>query len=677
MKNFKIIFILLCLNAGLATNCSDYLDIVPDNIVTEDDVFGSRLNAEKFLATCYGYLPSVVRPFHDPNWIASRSDEMWYYDNDWGQFPPLGYGDTPHGLAIMHGGQNATNPYVNYWDGDRSGKFLWKGIRECNLFLENVEAANVVPDMREEERIWWIGEVKFLKAYFHFYLMHLYGPIPLIKTNPAISAPPEEVRVYREPIDDVVNYIVELMTEAEGHLSAANSDQLVTGNVEYGGRITTSIAKAVKAKVLVWAASRLFNGNEFYTGFTDSRGIQLIPAGAPDLAKWQKAADACREAIEWTRQYHELYNDRIMAAPPGGAISDTTRLKYILRYAVTDPFNREIIWPSTHPTTGFNGSGLQPNLKQMNLARESMPTFLPMATGGGNTCGSMGTTLNMAEQFYTRNGLPIEDDAEWQDFAGGLESRYNTRLITDDGYHKYYLRRGMITSQLNFYREPRFYAYVGFDGGIWEGAGQIEADSYYVNKSSTLLGSNVPTGYYMKKVVKPESSFSPSGAAYTVVSDGYSFPYMRLSELYLLYAEALNESVAEGSAPPADVYTYVNLVRARAGLKSVEETWTQTICLRRNLHATNTGMREIIRRERTVELCFEGKRGEDVRRWREAHNEFSKPIRGWNGPYQPTSEGYYRARDHYSRTFTLKDYLWPIKASNIDVNNNLVQNPGW
>jgi hypothetical protein len=681
MKNFRIIFLVLCLNAGLVTSCADYLDIVPDSIVTVDDVFGSRDNAVKFLNTCYGYLPAVVRPFHDPNWIASRSDEIWYYDGNWGQFPPLGYGDTPMGLAIMQGGQNTTNPYVDYWDGGRGGKFLWQGIRDCNTFLENVEENNVVPDMSEKERIWWIGEVKFLKAYYHFYLMHLYGPIPIIRRNPAISASPEEVRVYREPIDDVVNYIVELIEEAEGFLTEAESDKLMRDNnsYEYGGRITTSIAKAVKAKVLVWAASPLFNGNEFYIGFKDSRGKQLIPDGAPDIAKWVRAAAACKEAIEWADQYHELYDTRLTSVPGGALVSDATKRKYTLRYAVTEPFNREIIWPSTHPTTGFNGTGIQENLWQMNLARESMPTFLVMGSGAANHCGSIGTTLNMAELFYTKNGLPIEDDKEWKEFAGGYESRYSTRLVNDDEYHQYYLRRGATTAQLNFNREPRFYAYVGFDGGIWEGVGQAEEGSFSVNKGSTLLssGNNVPTGYYMKKVVNPESYFSPAGTAFTVQSIPYSFPYMRLSELYLLYAEALNESVAEGSAPPSDVYVYMNRVRERAGLNTVQAAWGQSICERPNLHLTNTGMREIIRRERAVELCFEGKRGEDQRRWRTAHTEFSKPIRGWNGPYQTTNEGYYRVVEHYSRTYTMKDYLWPIKSSNIDINNNLVQNPGW
>jgi hypothetical protein len=681
MKNFKIIFLLLCLNTGLVTGCSDYLDIVPDNIVTEADVFGSRQNVEKFLKTCYGYLPSVVRPFHDPNWIASRSDEIWFYP-DGGQFPPLGTGDTPMGLAIMNGGQNATNPYVDYWDGGRAGKFLWGGIRECNVFLENVEENRAIPDIKEEERVWWIGEVKFLKAYYHFYLMHLYGPIPIVRRNPPISASPEEVRVYREPIDDVVNYIVELIEEAEVSLTAAGSDKLMKDNnsAEYGGRITTSIAKAVKAKVLVWAASRLFNGNEFYSGFMDSRNRQLIPDGEPDVKKWDRAAKACREALDWIEegQYHQLYGEGATSVPSG--VAEETRMKYLLRYAVTDLFNREIIWPSTHPVNGFNGSGIQDNLWQMNLTRESMPTFMLMASSGTAVhCGSIGTTLNMAEMFYTRNGLPIEDDEEWQRYVGGMESRYNTRQVTDDGYHRNYLRTGAVTAQLNFLREPRFYAYVGFDGGIWEGAGRAENESFWVNKNSSLLGSgrNVPTGYYMKKVVHPDSYFSPAGTAYSVQSEPYSFPYMRLSELYLLYAEALNEAEGPNGPNSGDLFKYIDAVRTRAGLQGVKATWDQAASARKGRYSDQAGMRDIIRRERTVELCFEGKRGEDVRRWRIAHEEFSKPIRGWNGPYQTTNEGYYRVVNHYNRTYTLKDYLWPIKSSNIDVNRNLVQNPGW
>jgi hypothetical protein len=492
------------------------------------------------------------------------------------------------------------------------------------------------------------------------------------------------VRVFREPIGDVVDYIVNLITKAEEHLIEAKSDEKVKEPLN-SGRISTSIAKAIKAKVLVWAASPLFNGNEFYSTFKDSRGRQLIPSGAPDLAKWDRAAKACKEAIDWIETgAPNAPSHRLYTISKVQGVSPQTDLKYKLRYAVTEPFNDEIIWPSTHPTTGFNGRGLQDRLWQMNLARESMPTFLTLATGTHS--GAIGTTLNMAEQFYTFNGLPLEDDKTWKEFAGGLERRYDTRQVGAADTllpfnHKYYLKQSAVTAQLNFRREPRFYAYLGFDGGIWEGAQQAEKESFVVDRGSDLLKENVPTGYYMKKVVKPDSYFSITGTAYSVMSEPYTFPYMRLSELYLLYAEALNETVGDDGVPPSDVYKYVNLVRERAGLPTtVEQAWGNSdICESKsvNLHTKGKGMREIIRRERTIELCFEGKRGEDVRRWRIAHDEFSKPILGWNGPYQTTSENYYRVVPYSSRTFTQRDYLWPIKSSNIDINNNLKQNPGW
>jgi hypothetical protein len=690
MKNFRIIFLLLCLNVGLATSCADYLDIIPDSIVTVDDAFSSRSNANKFRATCYGYLPSAVRPFHDPSWIASRGDEFWYYP-DGRNFPYNNGNDGDiHGLRVFYGFQNTDRPYLDYWNGDQAGIPLFRAIRECNIFLENIEEKNIVPDLYEDERLWWIGEVKFLKAYYHFYLMHLYRPIPIIRRNPDMNATPEEVRVYREPIDEVVDYIVEELDAAAKYLEEANSDLYVTYySYDYAGRITTSIAKAVKAKVLVWAASRLFNGNDFYGDFQDSRGKQLIPAGAPDVSKWAKAATACKEAIDWAEQRggHKLYADY---NGRHGKVSSATEKKFVLRYAVTESslaINREIIWPSTHPTTGFGGwsIGLQDGLWQMNLAREAMPSFQPTASGSHS--GSIGTTLKMAEMFYTKNGLPIEDDDDWQRYVGGMEARYDTRRAEDDDYHRYYIKPGAITAQLNFNREARFYAYVGFDGGVWEGVGRPEDDSYVVNKNDANMTSNVVTGYYMKKVVHPETTFTPAGAAYNIESKPYFFPYIRLSDLYLLYAEALNES-SEGETVLPGVLEYVNKVRARAGVIPVEEAWNKDICRRRGLHTSKTGMREIIRRERTIELCFEGKRGEDMRRWREAHNVFAEPIRGWNGisPYsavtKPADLGnsiYYLVTTHHERTvnYSVRDYLWPLKADDINVNNNLKQNPGW
>src|SRR5690606_3342168 len=128
----------------------------------------------------------------------------------------------------------------------RSGGLpLFTGIRDCNIFLENIHRPF---DLEDFERNQWIAEVKFLKAFFHFWLLRMYGPIPVIRTNIPISANTSEVQVYREPIDSVVSYIVELLDEAvEGLPLVTNSKALEMG------RPTKPMALAVKAQALTLA----------------------------------------------------------------------------------------------------------------------------------------------------------------------------------------------------------------------------------------------------------------------------------------------------------------------------------------------------------------------------------------------------------------------------------------
>lgn len=112
---------------------------------------------------------------------------------------------------IGRGEQNSNDPYQNYWDGLNGGTNLWTAIRDCNIFLENIDKPL---DLQQYERNRWIAEVKFLKAYYHYYLFMLYGPIPIMDNNISIDASAEEVRRYRDPVDDVVNYISNLLDDA-------------------------------------------------------------------------------------------------------------------------------------------------------------------------------------------------------------------------------------------------------------------------------------------------------------------------------------------------------------------------------------------------------------------------------------------------------------------------------
>ncbi len=135
-----------------------YLDVVPDNVATIDNAFANRNEAEKYLFTCYSYLPQEGHP--DKNPAFSGGDEAWTY---WPMTEDFFYLDR---YNIARGNQNRAKPYINYWVG-YDGKSLWQGIRACNTFLENVDK---VTDLQPYLKVRWIAEAKFLKAYFHWYL---------------------------------------------------------------------------------------------------------------------------------------------------------------------------------------------------------------------------------------------------------------------------------------------------------------------------------------------------------------------------------------------------------------------------------------------------------------------------------------------------------------------------
>src|SRR5690606_2165218 len=231
--------LVLILSAG---SCK-YLDVVPDSVATIDDAFVDRNSAEKFLATCYNYLPNFGDPWVNPG--IGAGDEVWFNEEI--------VGSDFNSAWIARGFQNETNPHLNFWDGQQRGKNLYQGIRDCNIFLEEIDKAS---DLEPAEKKRWVAEVKFLKAYYHFWLFKSYGPIPIIRENLPIYTNTEDVKVYRDPVDDVVNYIVELIDEAAVDLPPL----LFSEALEYG-RITLPVALAIKARVLVTAASPLFNGN--------------------------------------------------------------------------------------------------------------------------------------------------------------------------------------------------------------------------------------------------------------------------------------------------------------------------------------------------------------------------------------------------------------------------------
>jgi hypothetical protein len=643
----KIVY--FCMTLLILVSCEDYLDVVPDNVATLDYAFRDKVGAEKYLFTCYGYMPHIGRPPVDPSIMGG--DEIWSHEDAnyyWvtGDF---------YAFHLKQGKQNTDEPLLDYWNGYYAGRPMFTAIRDCNIFLENI--GNVGTDLRNIERIRWIAEVKFLKAYYHYYLLRMYGPIPLIKENLPVSSGINEVRIYREPFDDCVNYIVQLINEAVPDLPLTISDI----NNEMG-RITKPIALSIRAELLVMAASPLFNGNSDFADMKDNRGVYLFKSDYDPL-KWERATIACKNAIDTCdlAEFNKLYE----FSNPLYSLSDSTMRVMSCRHVFSDKWNREIIWGNSRTSAATEYSNL------------SMPYFTQEDVAGVQGYPLLSPTLRMAELFYSNRGVPIDEDTQY-DYA----NRYKAEPAPED--HKFYIQQGFETAKLNMNRESRFYANLAFDGGVWYGNGRFKdigrgtsaETSWILNMKKgqatglmTGLRYSI-TGYYLKKSVHFETTRSVTGGSLTTVMT--SFPIFRLADLYLLYAEALNESL---NTPNAEVYKYVDLVRQRAGLEGVVDSWKAYSRLG-SKPSTKEGMRNIIQQERMIELAFEGKRFWDIRRWKIASDLLNKPIKGWN-VQGTTTANYYNVVTIEAIGFTDKEYLWPIKDGDLRTNKNLIQNPGW
>ena len=640
----KLIHTILAASLLCVAGCN-YLDIVPDNVATLDHAFTDKNSAEKYLATIYSYQPYFGFAANDPS--IGASDEWYYVYDNYSAQSLFAYE-----MAVQLGRQSITSPYYDYWSGSNGGRGLFVALRDCNTFLENIDKVNDTLDDETKEK--WIGEVYFFKAFYHFYLMRLYGAIPIIRENIPISAGVEEVRAYREPVDEVVKYIVEMCDEAMKTLP----DAIVDPNIDYG-HATKPAAAMLKAEALVWLASPLFNGNNDYADVVDNRGTRLFPTADP--TRWAAAAKACKEAIDICEQAGiKLYEFTDMRYD----LSETTKRLMDIRGAVTDPWNVETIY--SHPRWPSNDAQhfTKPRLISAEL------------TGGGSDNGAYSATFKMAELFYSNHGVPIEEDTEY-----AYNDRYDLTTVGND--HYYYIPEGKKTAILNTYREPRFYADLGFDTGYWWGSGRTfdvgkgTADQtpwVIQSKQGEVSGKSsdiryCKSGYFVKKTINFQTTQSSSGAESV---SKYPWPVMRLADLYLLYAEALNESMA---TPDESVYEYIDKVRARAGLEGVLESWANWSNVP-DKPKTQAGMRAIIHQERMIELAFEGPRYYDLRRWKEAYAVLNQPYLGWNVS-QSTTEDYYVTVVTDHPVFLSKDYLSPIPEAEMLRNTNLVQNPGW
>jgi hypothetical protein len=634
----KKIWPVLVLLLFAVSSCKKFLDVVPDNVPTIDNAFTSKNEAEKFLFTCYSYLPKNGDVMSNPGFLAG--DELWIPNSRRGTF------DTQGGLMnwdIAQGRQNSANPISGVWTS------RYQAIRQCNIFLENIKDEEKAFDLTPDLRARWLAEVTILKAFYNFELLRMYGPIPIVDVNIDIDAPTSDMMVSRSSFDDCVNYTVGLIDKSLTALPVVISDR--TNEL---GRITQPVALAIKAKLLLLAASPLFNGNSDYARLINKDGTPLVKT-AFDKTKWDRAMQAAKAAIDVSEQA----GIKLYTAVPSTVLSPFTNQQMTLRNVISERWNSERVWGLSNSYAG-------------QLQRVAMGCLASSFTPN-NSNAQLAAPMKIVDLFYTKNGVPMNEDKT-------LNFTVKNELRTATRDERFAISEGYQTARVNFDREPRFYADLGFDGGTWymiaNNPGVGDEGTFYMQAKYTQPGNSGAegyyneTGYFIKKLV--EANLTNSSTANTVKP--YDWPEIRLADIYLMYAEAVNE--ANGPTDP-EIYKYLDLIRTRAGLLGVRESWNNYVENGPAKLGDKEYVRQLIRRERGIELAFEGSRFWDLRRWKTAATELNGPISGWTIS-QVTPIGYYQNRVIYNQTFIApRDYLWPIQTGAFRVNTNLVQNPGW
>src|SRR5258708_1145271 len=609
MKKLLSICLVTLSFAGIYSCKKGYLDQVPQDRITIQEVFAHKNTVDQYLANVYSYVRDEANQRFAGGtngggpWTGG-SDEAEY---DWG-FVASNY--------MNVGAWDPTTSWVNdfwsnYYIAIRSATYFIAHVDECKEILNQPNGPQLLARYKAEARA--------LRAYYYYNLLKLFGPVVIIgETTIAPDAALSTVQLARAPFDSCVNYI-----SSEFDKAATDLPDVPVTSTNDNGRMSRSIVMAYKAEMLLLAASDLFNGNPDYSSMKNADGKQLINQ-QKDAGKWATAAAASKAFLDkyvpGTFDLYKEYNG-------SGNIDPYLSCRDVM---FTD-WNKEWIF-------ALVGSGVT------NRQYEETP-YHSGYDPAVRASGGLGATQQMVDAYFMSNGLSINDPG-----SGYVETGFSA---ADDTYTK--------ANTYNMYcnREPRFYVGITYSGSTWlnttSSSGPVVTELYYSGNSGKQVGGNdySPTGYIVRKNMTT-GDWQIGNRAWVL---------LRLANIYLDYAEALNES----SPGDADIAKYVNLIRERAGVPDLSAGLSQD------------QMRTAIRKERRVELAFENVRYFDTRRWKIAETTDGWSFYGMNinQGSSLTDVNFFKRTVFETRLFQKKHYLCPIPQQELNVDKQLVQNTGW
>ena len=644
-RNILKLFCALSLICGFAS-CTDYLDKTPDSTVNADEAFKNFTNFQ-------GYVEEVY------NCIPNKESNYWCTTFNWGEDEILntGKGDS-HETAHFDLGD------YRYWYSDpqsflhsnglsststdkfsHSLEHAWYCIRKCNLGLENLEK---MTDCTQEEKNIIKGQLLFFRAWWHEELMEFYGGMPYVDTvldgSQALTLP-------RLSFQECATKCAEDF-RAAADLLPNDWDKTVIGKKTLGKndlRITKVCALGYLGKVLLWAASPLNN-----------LGAEVGASKNGDTYRYNvefaaKAADALAEAISQVNsgstpyalaeyKYDNIY-DHVASEDSKTNFSDIFRTT---GKGWKQPGSTEAILRA--PYIGANGSNWNFTknwgIKINEIVQHDAVIHQP--------------TANYVNYYGMANGLPLDDP--------------------ESGFDPTHPFKG---------RDPRFYHDIVFDGFQYINTtiGKDDPD-YQFKYVQMYTGSNLRssssqgcrTGYYCQKLVPHQANrydvmYEWGGALQC------DLPYMRLADIYLMYAEA--GAAVQGANYKSNkcnltAVDAINVLRDRVEAGHVADKYA----------ANQQKFMDEVRRERAVELAFEGFRWNDLQRWL-LLTEYPYNIKT-SQEFKRVGDFDYTKKDPrdaevagwsektiLTRDFTEKHYLLPLKQSDVYLYPEFGQNPGW
>lgn len=567
MKKKNIILSMIC-GALCLSACS--LDPEIELNLTENDVLHTYNNSMARLNACYLYLPDGLN-YIGSAMLAGASDEAEFYNL---------------GSSIQKFNTGSWNTVSNP---DGAWERCWNGIYTCNNFLAksdeiDLDYLRLDPDPTVQAKYQtylknitrWHYEARFLRAYYYYEIIMRYGGVPVI-TEPLETN--EDFRKYgRDGLQTCMDFIISECDVTAGELPAVYD----SGDT---GRATRGAALTLKAKVLVLAASELYNNTEWMGNYPNP---EFVTVGGDRTEKYIAAAAALKEVMDMSSRY-----------------SITGDYSQIFR----DFQNAEHIFSRRYPSSN--------SFEYNNYS---------VGFDGGHT----GTTpsQNLVDAYEMTDGSAFDWNAE-----GATQTPYKDR-------------------------DPRLAASVVLNGTLFKGR---MMEIFTGGRDGSGVYNATRTGYYIKKFIDPDLDLLQGRTSYHV------WPIFRISDLYLNYAEMMNEAYGPASSGSTGMSALaaLNAVRRRPGVSmpAVPSTVSQE------------ELREKIRHERQVELAFEGHRFFDVRRWMTAEETLGADLRG----VRIMQNGYDYIYEPYTvetRKFEKKMYFYPIPQTDINI-SGWKQNPLW